>query len=90
MKKNYEKPMILFEDFTMSKNIAANCDFTDVTATQDQTGCGIAHEIIDPFTGQITTGTIFVSGICTLPYNDGDYEGFCYHNPDGLNNLFAS
>ncbi len=26
MKKNYEKPMILFEDFTMSTNIAGNCD----------------------------------------------------------------
>ena len=91
MKKKYEKPMVLFEDFSMSTNIANGCDFTEVTATENQYGCGIEHEYQDPFTGQIITGTIFISGICTSPYQDDEeYNGFCYHNPSDTNNLFNS
>ena len=80
MKKTYIKPEILFEDFTLSTNIAAGCDTKIDTTARDQ--CGYE------FGGMV----LFLTGIagCSDVITDGTYDGFCYHNPSNLNNLFNS
>ena len=39
MKKTYSKPEIVFENFVLSTNIAANCDV--IISTADSGNCGI-------------------------------------------------
>lgn len=81
MKKVYEKPMILFEDFTMCTNIAAGCDEIITNSTQD-------------FCGYIMSGnqTIFLRTVegCKFHYDDDPSNPFCYHNPTEDKNLFNS
>lgn len=82
MKKIYEKPVIMFEDFTLSANIAAGCE---VKAGSPSEGtCGIPTS--DPDT------TYFSAGIanCNSYTPDGMYDGACYHTPFETNNLFNS
>lgn len=88
MKRTYEKPEIIFEDFSLSTNIAGDCDVT--TGTQSQGAC--------PYT--VTKGpltwNIFLSSVaaCTTHEDfdgtqDDMYNGICYHVPYG-DNLFNS
>lgn len=85
MKKTYEKPQIMFEDFTLSTNIAAGCEVK--TDTQANGTC--AYTTVDEFLGAVN---IFLEGIsaCTTKAAGGEYNGFCYHNPYDSNNLFNS
>ena len=80
MMKKYEKPQIVFEDFSLSNNIAANCEVK--TPLQSlEAGCGF------PVRG----GSVFLSGtLCTHVTQDETYNGFCYHNPSDVYNLFNS
>jgi hypothetical protein len=87
MKKVYTKPEIMFEDFTLSTNIAGNCEHQDVLPTTNQQGCGL---IFGP-------DVIFISGLCTVSEgvipegpDDGSYNGICYHVPSSYDNIFAS
>ena len=90
MKKPYEKPVIFFENFSLSTNIAAGCDYK---ANLSPNSCG--YEVRG---GRVvfineTTG-------CTLkaPYDSSfqDYvygsanNSICYHVPIETNNLFNS
>ena len=77
MKKNYSKPEIVFESFTLSTNIAAGCEIKHPLPTSGQ--CGIE------FDGDV----IFVEGACPDPVVDGT-GGFCYHNPSDLDRMFNS
>lgn len=87
MKKRYEKPQIVFEDFTLSTNIAGTCE----------------NVVDGPSLGQCAmegTGGIFVfvTGVQACEYtptdmgyvNDDMYDGICYHVPIETNNLFNS
>ena len=84
MKKTYMKPEIYFESFTLSTNIAANCDHPFdlqaqfVCAIPDSNGQGMG--IFDPNRG----------GGCVIPGSDEMYNGFCYHVPTENNMLFNS
>ena len=83
MKREYKKPIVVFENFCMSTNIAAGC--TLIVNTPTENVCGYL-DLRDP------TGTaVFVAGIngCFRTEPDG-YNGICYHNPSDPNNLFAS
>lgn len=81
MKKIYTKPEIIFEDFSLSTNIAGDCELD--TSLQSPDECGY----------QLRTGEIvFLSketGCDTVPV-DGAYNGYCYHVPTEDNNLFNS
>ncbi|MBQ7871776.1 MAG: hypothetical protein IJ357_06505 [Oscillospiraceae bacterium] len=80
MKKTYEKPAIIFEDFSLSTSIAAGCELVTPLPTSDD-GCGY------PTRG----GIIFIEGTqCTTYPQDGSYNGFCYHVPAETSNLFNS
>ena len=87
MKKIYTKPEILFEDFAMSDSIAAGCEV--ITDTPNAGNCGVSFG-----KGRV----LFLDGmsLCTRPVKDGVpdadglYDGYCYHVPSQLNNLFNS
>ena len=82
MKRTYTKPEIVFEDFTLSTNIAAGCEVK--IDTQAQGNCGYE------FGGMV----LFLNGIagCSDEIEDDGsrFNGLCYHNPTDLNNLFNS
>lgn len=82
MKKKYEKPMILIENFSLSETIAAGCDVK--VETQNSGQCGLEF-------GAQTIFLVDVQG-CTKKYtvDDGSFNGLCYHNPTDSTNLFNS
>ena len=84
MKKRYEKPQIVFEDFTLSTNIAGDCDVQ--TNLPSNSTCGMdfsgLHVFLDEMDGCADIEITNVGG-------DGDFNGICYHIPYG-DNLFNS
>ncbi len=84
MKKLYSKPEIIFEDFTLSENIAGNCG--TIVNNSSENVCGYLADR-DP-----TAQAVFMSTIsgCVRFEDDGDYNGICYHVPIDANNLFNS
>lgn len=83
MKKKYTKPVIVFEDFSLSTSISAGCESQPTTSTDFNT-CGVLF-------GE---DIIFVSGLggCQVQVVEGteDADGTCYHNPSDEKNIFAS
>ncbi len=79
MKKAYSKPQIQFEDFTLSTNIAGDCEVP--TNLPSNSTCGL------DFSGV----TVFLEGMggCTLEVDnlggDGEFNQICYHVPYGQN-----
>ncbi len=82
MKRVYEKPQIMFEDFSLSTNIAAGCE---VTTNFSRGGCPLKDSVF---------GNIFLEGmsVCETEIEDGSSmsNGICYHIPTESNNLFNS
>ena len=82
MKKLYSKPEIMFENFTLSTNIAAGCEVK--TNLQAEGGCGYQpprqNKVI--FTNELQG--------CTTTQADGLYNGICYDTPSENYNLFNS
>lgn len=81
MKKEYVKPVIVFESFSLSTNIAADCD--SIVGSQSQGSCPVLG------TGGIA---IFIgpeTGCVICPPEDG-WDGLCYHVPIEGNQLFNS
>ena len=84
MKKTYEKPQILFEDFTLTTNIAAGCETKTNTPHWNECAYTVpwGHGVADLFLSTINA--------CTTHEADGEYDGFCYQTPTEANNLFNS
>lgn len=84
MKKNYSKPEIMFEDFSLSTNIAS-CSIK--IEGHSQGAC--AYTIYDEFGGE---DKVFLSemGACSYKEVDGDYNGICYHSFADDKTLFNS
>ena len=75
MKKAYSKPIITFESFTLSTNIAAGCEYRTTS-----------EALLFP-----GVGYVFVSGCdYPVGTDDGQYNGICYHVPIEAANVFAS
>ncbi len=86
MKKTYEKPAIVFEDFVMSTNIAAGCEIK--IDTQNSGTCGYAYE---GGGGQTMFTASVGMSVCNIPVDDDDKKnGFCYDIPIQSNNIFNS
>lgn len=80
MKKVYSKPMIIFESFSLSQNIAAGCEITDPKdPALEFTGLGYA------FTESCDVDVGNGGG-------DGEWNGICYHvfGSEGAMNLHNS
>lgn len=80
MKKSYTKPIVGFEDFTLSANIATGCGSKTGLPSKDQCGLNQGDEVL------------FLTSIsaCTEPYEDNATVPFCYHNPTDEQRLFSS
>ena len=86
MKKTYSKPDIFFEDFTLSTNIAGDCE--GIVGNPSKDACAVVG------TGGINmfSGTL---SFCDFKPEDlggktDEWDGNCYHNPTEYNNLFNS
>lgn len=76
MKKNYSKPEIMFESFTMSSNIAGDCEVK--TNTPSKGTCAYEMEVSNEFITE--TVFVFVSDITACHYTEPEgHNGVCYH-----------
>ena len=86
MKKRYEKPQIVFEDFTLSTNIAGDCEAIVDNPTKG--ACPVKG------TGGINIFSDPNSGCMFTPQGMGQpadmWDGFCYHVPIPEASLFNS
>lgn len=87
MKKKYSKPDILFENFSLSTSVAANCSI------KDQNGATLVGPgAIEVLVAGMQKFVIFQNDTqgCSWYEEDGEWNGFCYHNPGEFNMLFVS
>ena len=84
MKKEYVKPIVVFEDFTLNTNIAGSCEAK--TNLQARGGCGWIPD------DRWTLGAIFTDAStgCEVTPSKAGYDTLCYHVPDESYNLFNS
>lgn len=85
MKKEYRKPEIMFEDFSLDTNIAGTCEI--ITATMGQGACGY---YVDALGTTVFTSTVGGCAYSEQTDTDGNYNGICYHVPIESQNLFGS
>lgn len=78
MKKKYEKPVIIFEDFKLYKSIATGCEQISNAA---QGTC----QVYDP---ELNKTYISENTCPTTP--PGGYDSICYHAPIDSANVFNS
>lgn len=79
MKKRYEKPDIMFDNFAMSVSVAS----CEEKANFARGVCGVE---MGPGS-YIFTGNV---GSCNIIQNDMEFNGLCYHVPTDSNNVFNS
>ena len=81
MKKEYTKPEIVFESFSLSVSIAAGCE--EKIDNKSEYQCAYYSS------GGIATFTGLIDE-CDFTSSDGTADGFCYHHPEGGPNIFNS
>lgn len=92
MKKQYSKPGIYIEEFTIAENIA--------TCGAKPGGVGSSTGSANPTVadkyhcgwdvGGYTVWTQANAGCTVKLKEDGTYKGYCYNNPAGGNSIFNS
>lgn len=82
MTKEYVKPQIVFEEFSLSTNIAAGCNIIISNSTQGVCAYEDVRNNKNVFTEAISA--------CTTKQDDGASNGICYHVPIETNDLFNS
>ncbi len=91
MKEKYVKPLIAYEDFSLTQTIARNCGDTHNSSLGRST-----HYDEDTCMWDVGGFTIFYldNGCDDGPDNKDDdtyeFELFCYNNPDGGVQVFSS
>ena len=87
MKREYSKPMIMFENFTLSTNIAGDCEYK--TNSPSASNCGIEYGSEILFLDSVTSVCTDKVGITDFG-GDGEYNGYCYHVYSNGKNIFNS
>lgn len=82
MKKKYSKPEILFENFSLSVNIAGNCGH-DTSLQNEAMSCGLEY-------GGDVIFLVDMNGCKDQFDTDDGSSGICYHNPTDTTRLFNS
>lgn len=82
MKKEYIKPLVIVENFSLSTNIAGNCGL--IVNNSSENVCAYNPDRSSKY---IFTSTI---SACITHEDDGEYEGICYHAPTEAYELFNS
>ena len=96
MKKAYKKPEIMFEDFSLSCNIAAGCEPGGIVGNPSKGVCGVLTSsgdvIFNSSVGDVCVFKPSDMGNTPVLGNDPDdeWDGFCYHVPTESSNLFNS
>lgn len=86
MKREYTKPIVVFEDFTLSTNIAGDCD--RIVGNPSKGTCGILGSV--PGVDNLFSSSVTESLDGCQIWNDTDvYDGYCYHVPQN-DDLFNS
>lgn len=94
MKKQYTKPVISFENFAFSSNIAGAC--SSLTGLFSQGTCSLYGTYADPSTGScefMDNGfAIFLSSNsdCLSGPQEEDPNNLCYHVSSSETRMFAS
>ena len=89
MKKAYTKPEIIFEDFTLSTNIAAGCEIiVNYARYECQYEVGRGSNKKNVFAD--ADGCEYSQGVVYEADGTPSYNGICYHVPIESNNLFMS
>ncbi len=93
MKQKYVKPLIMFESFALSQTIARNCGDTHSSTLGESTHYNEYTCMWD--IGGVTL--FFTLNGCDDGPDDPDdpeeefeFEGYCYNNPDGGQEIFSS
>ena len=81
MKKEYTKPDILFESFSLSTSIAASCPRATNTPYAQTCSAKLPGVPVSVFTASINSCVIKAAG---------QYNGICYDVPTADNSLFNS
>ena len=82
MKKKYEKPMVIFENFAVNTNIAGSCEEKTNLPSNDE--CGMDYSGLIVFMHDM-------NGCKDIKIDEGEaFDGICYHVPSPNNNLFNS
>ena len=85
MKREYTQPDILFESFSLSTNIAGDCEKKTNTSAQGNCAATLPGVTVLVFNDSIT------GCVAKPPVSNSDqYNGVCYHVPNEDNNLFNS
>lgn len=84
MKREYAKPIIVFEDFTLNTSIASGCEAK--TNLQAMGNCGWIPN------AHWNQGAIFMDSStgCAITPSQAGYDTLCYHVPTESYNLFNS
>jgi len=86
MKKTYQKPDIMYEDFSLSTNIAGDCE--RIVGNPTEGSCALEGS------GGVAVfnGNMSVCDFTPESYNQAadQWDGFCYHVPTEQSNLFNS
>ena len=84
MKREYAKPIIVFEDFTLNTSIASGCEAK--TDLQAMGNCGWIPN------AHWKQGAIFMDSStgCVITPSQAGYDTLCYHVPNESYNLFNS
>lgn len=86
MKKVYEKPIVIFENFSLATSIASDCN--QISDTQSRNQCGFDFSGVLVFMSDMDMACKDIQ----VENNGGDgyWNGICYHVPADNNNLFNS
>lgn len=89
MKEIYVKPKFYIESFVMSQSVAAGCGAVPGGTSLGKPGHG------DKSTCGWDMGNVVVwvdkDHGCSIPYPaDGEFNGYCYNNPNGGTSIFGS
>jgi hypothetical protein len=82
MRKQYSKPNILFESYSLSTNIAAGCEKKTTNLGVDICGADWGNRVIFTDTVQGCVSAVLEGS--------AEYNGLCYHNPSEDYNVFLS
>lgn len=77
--------MIVFENFSLSTNIAADCEAKTNLPSNNTCGIDMSGKVVF-LTGMGGCSDIQVDNVG----GDGAWNGLCYHNPNNGDNVFNS
>lgn len=87
MKKAYEKPIIIFENFSVSAHIAGDCEA--IVGNPSKGTCAIIGTGGDAVFDNSIKACVFTPTDMGFE-NDDMFDQACYHIPDPYNSLFNS